>query len=187
MPKVTDTQSLRYGVVGDPVSYTMIRDLADDIATQLDLADAARITAMQRPSVLVGRTTALSLPASMTPVPWTTTFGSPDPHGMTAVGGGTPSRVTVTASAGAGTYFVTAEMQNLYTGWTRADIAIYRNGSYYAQRTWRAPQDLNPLQFSSLVNLPNVGDYVEMYVYHEGGGTTSGNSFSMYVTKNSST
>jgi hypothetical protein len=184
MPGATQTQSLRYGYVTDPLSYTMQRDLADDIAAQLDVADAARTAAMKRPVARVARNTTLSLPAStVTVVPWTS-ITAPDTHGMVDLVG-QPNRVTVNAASGTGTYWAIGNIQLLYTAWTRADIMIYRNGVFYAQRTWRAPSDLTALEFTVLVNLPTIGDYLSMHVYHEGGGTTSGDTFGLRVFKNS--
>jgi hypothetical protein len=181
MPGVTATQSLRYGYVTDPVSYTMQRDLADDIAAQLDAADVLRTAAMKKPVVFASRNTALTLPnLTLTTVPFTSS--QYNTHGMVDIAT-QPTRITVTAAAGAGQYLVETHIQWTYAGWTRGDITILRNGVFYAQKTWVSPQDQDVLQFTTMVDMPNIGDYLSMQVYHEGGGT-SGDWFHMRVSKN---
>ena len=181
MPGITDTQSLRFGQVGDPLSHTTLRNLADDLAVQLDAADVLRSSVLKRPVTWLSRGIALALPVSTyTAVPFTGALVNT--HGMADIGT-QPTRATVTASAGAGRYLVECHIQFLYTSWTKAEIAVYKNGSFYGSKSWASPQDLNVLQYATLVDLNAVGDYIEMRVNHEG-GTTTGDSFYMRLTKN---
>lgn len=182
MAGMTTTQNLRFGEVGDPLSYTMQRDLADDIATQLDAADVQRSAALRRPMTWMSRVTALSLPVSTyTAVPFTS--APVNTHAMADIPG-QPTRATVTAAAGAGRYLLEAHIQFLYTGWTKAEIAIFKNGAFYVGDSWASPKDIDVLQLAAMVDLNTVTDFIDMRVNHEGGGTTSGDWFMLRLTKN---
>lgn len=178
---MTDTQSLRFGQVTDVITHTMQQNLADDIAAQLDLADTARTAALKRPIARVQRGTALAIPVTtVTVVPWVTELT--DTHAMVDIAT-QPTRITAGATAGTGAYIVQADLQGSYTGWTRADLLIYKNGAVYAQRTWFTPQDFNILAITTMVNFGVVGDFVDLRIYHEGGGSTNTLTVNMNATK----
>lgn len=179
MAGTTDTQSIRYGQDTDVIDHTVLKNLADDVAVQLDAADVARTAALQRASVFVRRLAVLALPAAAsTVVPWDSI--SYDTHGMVNLGA--PTRVTVTASSGAGVYMVHATpISWVDTAWTRADVLVSKNGTAYMQRTLWGPQDTLAVQ--GMVFLGTVGDYIEVSIYHESGGTTNLNFMNLYVWK----
>jgi hypothetical protein len=171
MPGVTDTQSLRFGYVTDPISHTTVRDLADDVAAQYDAADVARAAALQKPVVRVQRNAGLAIPVTtITAIPWD--VETTDTHGMVDIATN-PTRVTAVTAAGSGLYLAEIDVQSNMGSWTRADIILRRNGTFYAQKSWYNPQDFNHLQFSSFIDLDTVGFYLEWLLYHEGGGTTN--------------
>lgn len=171
MPGITDTQSLRFGYVTDPISHTMQRDLADDTAAQYDAADVARSAALQKPVVSIQRNAALAVPVTtITTIPWDIEIT--DTHGMVDIPTN-PTRVTAVTAAGSGLYLAEIDVQSNMLGWTRGDVILRRNGTFYAQKSWYNPQDLNHLQFSSFIDLDTVGHYLEWCLYHEGGASTN--------------
>lgn len=179
MAGTTDTQSLRFGQVDDIITHTMIANLADDIAVQLNAADTARTKALTRPQVQIVRNAALALPASaFTAVPFDSEII--DTHAMVDLVG-QPQRVTCGATAGIGTYHVMAEANVDTTGWTRGDIVINKNGSFYDQRTFWGPLSL--LNMETFVYFGAITDYVSISIYHEAGGTTNTNTVYLYVQK----
>jgi hypothetical protein len=183
MAGITDTQSLRFGQVTDPISWTMQRDLADDIAAQLDAADTARTAALKRPTAMARRSASLSIPVA--PTITTVTFDQEvagDTYNMIDLAT-QATRITVSAAAGAGVYMAQAVLQGSYTSWTRGDLILSRTGVFYGQRTWYSPQDLNVLSACWMVNMPSVGDYFTLGVYHEGGGSTGTVDISLRVFK----
>lgn len=170
MPGVTDTQSIRFGLVTDPYGdWTMVRNEADDIATQLDAADAAKTAALGRPAVSVRRSAALAIPVGVaTTVPFD--FENFDTHGMADVGGANPSRITAVAAAGAGHYMFSATANVNSVSWTRGDIQLFKNGGIARSRMlWFPPG--GTLGLTAIIWLGAVNDYVELRVYHEGGGS----------------
>lgn len=174
MPNVTDTQSLRYGYVSDPMDWTMLRNLADDIAAQLDLADVARTKALKRPQAQAQRNAALALAVNAaTVVPFDTEVW--DTHAMVDIAG-QPTRITAGATAGAGLYLFLVRAICDTTGWTKAEISLNKNGVSMAQRTYHTPQGFSPLYFSQVVYLGTVGDFVTLSVFHEGGAATTNTS-----------
>jgi hypothetical protein len=170
VPGVTDTQSLRFGVDGESISYTTQRDLADDIATQLDAADALRNAVLRLPVVQLRRGAALAIPVTtITTIPWDTELE--DSHGMWDAG--SPTRVTAVAAAGTGLYMIDLFSQSDMTSWTRADLLLRRNGTFYSQKSYYNPQNFDWLQATWMIDLDTVGHYFEVAIYHEGGGTTN--------------
>lgn len=180
MAGVTDTQSIRFGQDTDVIDHTLLKNLADDVAVQLDAADVARTAALKRPAVFLQRLAVLALPAAAsTVVPYDTL--NYDTHGMVNLGG-QPTRVTVSASSGAGIYMVHAVPISWdKTGWTRADVIVSKNGTPYMQRTLWGPQSTMAVQ--GMVFLGTVGDYIETLIYHESGGTTNLSVMNLYVWK----
>jgi hypothetical protein len=169
MPGVTDTQSIRFGLVTDPIDWTMVRNEADDIATQLDAADVAKLAALTRPIVKVRRVAAQALPVGVaTAISWDSTVQ--DTHGMSGVGTGTPTRVTVSAAAGAGHYMVAAAATLNSASWTRGDMQLFKNGGLIrARELWFPPG--GSLGLSAIVWLGAVADFLDLRIYHEGGGS----------------
>lgn len=171
MASVTDTQSLRFGQVTDVLSHTMMRDLADDTAVQLDNADAARTTALKRPMVKIQRNGSLAIPVTtIVIIPWD--IETTDTHGMVDIPT-QPTRVTAVAAAGSGLYLVEIDVLSDMTSWTRADVLLRRNGTFYTQKSFYQPQNFTHLQVSTFMDLDTVGQYLEVGLYHEGGGTTN--------------
>lgn len=172
MAGVTDTQSLRFGEVEDVITHTMVRDLADDIALQLDAADVAQATALKKPIIWASRFGGLSLPVSptITLVPWLSE--NQDTHAMLDIAT-QPTRFTASATSGTGVFMVNVQARLDTTGWTRGDMIFYKNGVFFGQKSFLAPQNLNMLQATFMINLGTVGDYITVGLYHEGGGSTS--------------
>src|ERR1041384_3925766 len=139
MAGTTDTQSIRFGQDTDVIDHTTLKNLADDVAAQLNAADTARTAALTRPAVFVRRISALALPAAAsTVVPFDDLVY--DTHGLCNLGT-QPTRVTVSASSGAGVYMVHAVPISWdKTGWTRADVVVSKNSTAYMQRTLWGPQ-----------------------------------------------
>lgn len=171
MAGVTETQSLRYGHVTDVISHTMMRDLADDIAVQLDAADAARAVALKRPQARSHRNATASL-AAATPTAQVFDTLVWDTHGMINIGA-QPTRITVVTAAGVGSYHVTGWAQCDTTSWTRADLSIAKNGTAIRARTWFQPVILDVLSVEAIVDMNTVGDYFTLILSHEGGGSTT--------------
>jgi hypothetical protein len=171
MPGITDTQAIRFGYVTDPISYTMIRDEADDIAAQLDAADASAAVVLQSPAAIVRRNAALPIAVStLVAVPWDVEVE--DTHAMVDIAG-QPQRLTASAAAGAGLYTVQFLAQTDTTSWTRGDVVVNKNGAFYCRKTYRAPQPFDYMQLTVQMHLGVVGDYVSFQMFHEGGGTTN--------------
>lgn len=179
MAGITDTQSLRFGQVTDPISFTMQKNLADDIARELDAVDAAKQVGLGRPVARMSRNATQSL-AVNTLV--TINFDTEvfDTHNMINLGTNA-QRVTVSSEAGVGMYFVTARASADTTGWTRGDLQITRNGGVYYQRTQWSPQGNN--NTGGMMYLPNVGDFIDVRMIHQGGGTTNIQNVNLYVWK----
>jgi|SRR6185436_12945033 len=171
MGGITDTQSIRFGVLGEPIDWKMLRDTADDIAAQLDLADAQALAALQMPAAIVRRGSTLAIPVTtLTLVPFTSE--QQDTHAMVDIAG-QPTRITASATAGPGLYTVQFIAQCDTTSWTRGDIQINLNGAFYTRRTFQAPQSFGWMQVTVQMWLSTVNDYVTFQMYHEGGGSTN--------------
>jgi hypothetical protein len=149
----------------------MEHNLADDIAAQLDLADAARAHALKRPQAFSQRQAALGIPVSSVLVV-NFDFEIWDTNGMIDIAG-QPSRITAVAGAGAGLYLVNMILYTDTTAWTKADILLSKNGTMMTQRTFHTPQSFSYLYHSQIVYMGTVSDFLTMSVYHEGGGTTN--------------
>lgn len=181
MPGVTTTQSLRFGYVTDPVDWTMQRNLADDIAVQLDAADVAKAAALGRPAVEVRRNAALALADGSTVlVPMDNEIY--DTHNMVDTAGANPSRVTVNASSGTGHYYASGIFTANTTSWSRGEIQLCRNGVIQRSRSlWFPPG--GQINVAGIVYLGTVGDYLDLRVNHTGGGTTNATFVLFYVFK----
>jgi hypothetical protein len=168
MASTTPTQSLRFAQVGDVLTYTALANLADDVATQLDAADVARTHALKTPYANVDRNATINVPVTtVTTITWDSLVT--DTHSMINLGT-QPTRMTVSASGGAGLYHVVIQAVVDVTGWTRGDISLRKNGTQFISRDYYHP--INQMSIETVVNLA-VADYIECHVYHEGGGTTT--------------
>lgn len=171
MGGITDTQSIRFGYVTDPIDWTMLRNEADDIAAQLDLADVQAAAALRSPAAIARRSASLAVAVStLVAIPFDTEVE--DTHGMIDIAG-QPQRLTVSSSSGAGLYTVQLMTQSDTTGWTRGDLVVNKNGSFYCRKTWRAPQSFGWMALTASMHLGTVGDFVSFQIFHEGGGTTN--------------
>lgn len=170
MPGVTDTQSIRYGLVTDPLSHTTQAYLAEDIAAQLDAADAAGAVALKRPAVFVRRTIgqlySVGVKAGIA-------FQSLiyDTHGMTLLGTQPLRAAIVGASSGIGNYEFKGTATLSSTGaCTAGHLSFWKNGTVpLGQRTMFAQQSTIALTVPAY--LGTIGDYVEMHYQYDGAGT----------------
>lgn len=168
MSGTTPTQSIRYGEVTDVLTHTVLANLADDVAAQVDAADIARTAALKTAYANVDRNASLAIPVStVTTITWDSLVT--DTHSMINLGT-VPTRMTVSASGGAGLYQVAVQASIDGTGWSRGDISLRKNGTQFVSRDFYGPQ--SSMQIETIVSLA-VGDYIECHVYHEGGGTTN--------------
>lgn len=168
MASTTPTQSLRFAEVPDILSHTVLANLADDVATQLDAADLARTHALKTPYANVDRNAVLNVPVTtVTTIPWDSI--NTDTHSMVNLGL-QPTRITVGATAGAGLYHVVVTVQVDTTGWTRGDISLRKNNVQFVSRDLYQP--VNQMAIETEVSMA-LTDYIECHVYHEGGGTTT--------------
>jgi hypothetical protein len=169
MANTTPTQSIRYAEVPDVLTHTALANLADDVATQLDAADTARTHALKTPYANIDRNATLALPVTtVVTIPWDSLVT--DTHGMVNLGLN-PTRITVSASAGAGLYQVIVGNTSLdTTGWTRGDISFRKNGTQFVSKDFFQP--INAMNFETIVSMA-VADYIECHIWHEGGGTTT--------------
>lgn len=169
MGTTTPTQSLRYAYVTDVISHTASKDLADDVAAQLDAADVARTAALKRPIAKARRTAAQSIVDSSFV---TVTFDTEvwDTHAMIDIAG-QPTRITCGATAGIGIYLVRARVNTIAgTGFTRSDIGILKNGVVKHQNEqWGAVTD--EMYCAGHVALGATTDFLTMTIRHIGGGT----------------
>lgn len=171
MAGVTDTQSIRFGQVTDVITHTMIANEADDIAVQLDAADAARIVAEKRPIAWTRRAAVLGIPvAAATAVPFDTEVW--DTHAMIDIAG-QPNRITIGATAGTGVYLVQVEAVGTYTGWTIGALILLRNGAVHIEKTFPTIQSGDTMSLSMIINATATTDFYTVSIYHEGGGTTN--------------
>lgn len=169
MPGITDTQSIRFGQVTDPLDWTMLRNEADDIATQLDAADTAKTAALTRPAARVRRLAQVALPVNTTT---TIAFDSEDfdTHGIADVGGANPSRITAVSAAGTGHYMFSASLTANSASWTLGRLGLFKNGALARERAlWFPPG--GSLGVQGIIYLGVIGDFVDLRVYHEGGGS----------------
>jgi hypothetical protein len=168
MAGTTPTQSIRYGELPDVLSHTVLANLADDVATQLDAADLARTHALKTPYANVDRNAIDTVPVStVKTITWDSLVT--DTHGMVNLGL-QPTRLTCSASSGAGLYHVVVNATVDTTAWTRGNIAFRKNTVMFVSRDFYQP--VNQLSFETVVALA-VTDFIECHVFHEGGGTTS--------------
>lgn len=171
MAGVTDTQSLRFGQVTDVITHTMIANLADDFATKLDAVDAVRAAVLRRPVAWARKNNITPLAVNtQTTVAFDTKLA--DTHGMIDLVG-QPTRITATSLAGPGFYVVEAAATCDSASWTRGDISIFKDGAVAAQRTLISPVSLCDMTVTAIIWLGVVTDFLDMRLYHEGGGTTN--------------
>lgn len=168
MAGTTDTQSLRFGQVTDVITHTMVANLADDIAAQLDAADAAQLTVLKRPVVFVRR---LANQATAAGVQAPVTFDDKptDTHLMVDLAT-QPTRITVNSSAGAGMYMFHARL-TAETGvgtWTAGHLSFYKNAVQISQRSAFAQRNATTL--TAQVQM-NVTDFMQVRFQHDGTGT----------------
>jgi hypothetical protein len=168
MSGTTPTQSIRFAEIPDVLSHTVLANLADDVATQLDAADTARTHALKTPFVNIDRNATVNVPVTtVTTISWDSLIT--DTHAQVNLGTN-PTRITCSATAGAGLYQVVVNVTVDTTGWTRGDIAFRKNNTIFTSRDFYQP--VNQMSFETIVALA-VNDYIEAHVYHEGGGTTT--------------
>jgi hypothetical protein len=169
MPGTTDVQLLRYGYDTDVLTHTMQANFADDVATKLTALDAQRTKALKRPSVYV-QNNSMNIPIT-TVTTASFNFEGWDTHGLWNIG--TPTRLVIPTSAEAGLYWVQARVSSTFGGtpWTQGEITIRKNGG----NTLRTKYIGNPYRMNveGIVWLGAAADYVDMAVYHEGGGSSS--------------
>jgi hypothetical protein len=182
MAGTTDTQGLRFGEITDPISHTTLASLADDIATQLDQADAAATAALKRPVVFVRRVTGQSITANAQAV---VTFDNLvyDTHGMVNLGS-QPTRVTAVSAAGLGVYTFQARVSAQFSSgtWTAGHISVWKNGTTnLGQRMQWAPR--SDMSITCRAFLANVGDYVDLRFEHDGSGTLNITLAEFWVSK----
>lgn len=170
MGNTTPGLALRYGYDGDVITHATVANLADDIAAQLTAADTARAAALRRP-VFYGRR---ALGTQNLPVSTTVIVQMDqeifDTHGMINLGTDN-TKISCVAGSGAGIYELTMMARCTTTSWTKGEWAILKNGVVVVQQTVLAPSSNNhaaPLQVAL-----GVGDYAQVSLYHEGGGTTT--------------
>lgn len=170
MGSTTPGLALRYGYDGDVITHATVANLADDIATQLTAADTARAAALRRP-VFYGRR---ALSTQNLPVNTTVIMSMDqeifDTHGMIDLPADN-TKISCVAGSGAGVYEITMMARCTTTGWTKGEWAIIKNSTVVVQQTIIAPTANNhsaPLEVAL-----GVGDFLQVSLYHEGGGTTT--------------
>lgn len=169
MAGTTDTQSLRFGQVTDVITHTMQANLADDIATQLDAADAAATSALKLPIVHVRRVASQGYTAGVRAA---VIFDSEvtDTAGMVTIGVN-PTRVTVVSGAGVGNYMFHGIVTLSTTGTTTVGhLSVFRNGvTLLGQRSmWAQRADIS---ITLQAYAGSVGDYFELHYEYAGTGT----------------
>lgn len=182
MGGVTDTQSLRFDVLSDVISLGAVKNLADDVAVQLDAADVPRTAGLKRPICRGRRSAALSVAAATTvTVPFDVEVW--DTHNMLDVAGPNPSRFTVGAAAGVGLYYVGARVQVAGgVSFTRTDIQICKNaGMKYQDTQWG--QIVGHLYVAGYIWLGATTDFLTVTVSHIGGGTVNMSGIDMWCYK----
>jgi hypothetical protein len=178
----TDTQSIRYGHAADPMNWTMLRDEADDIATQLDAADAAGSGALKRPVVRVSRTIAQLFSTGVKAgIAFQTLIY--DTNGMTLLGTQPLRAAIVGANSGIGTYMLQGIATLSTTGVaTAGHLSFWKNGvTFLGQRTMSS--QVNDISLTVQAYLGTIGDYVEMHYQYDGTGTPNITSAQCWVRK----
>lgn len=168
MPGTTPVQGMRYGYDGDVISHTAQAHFADDAAAELSVLDTLRTRALKRPAVRIGATQNVPI-TTVTTVSFSTELW--DTHGLWAIG--TPTRMIIPNTDAAGIYYVSAQMTSVFGGtpWTQGEITLRKNGGNYLRKKFAG----NPyrMQIKGEVWLGAAADYVDVTVYHEGGGSSS--------------
>lgn len=173
MSGITDTQSLRFGQVTDPISYTMQADLANDVAAQLDAADTAASGtngALKRPAVNVRRVTnqlfSVNVRAGIA-------FDNLvyDTNGMTNLGVNPLRACIVGTNSGTGIYQLFGQVTFSTTGAsTSVELSFWKNGAtQIAQR--QGYLQVNTISSGCHVYLGTLADYMEMHFEYNGTGT----------------
>jgi len=171
MSGITTARSIRFATLDDPISAAFLEDTAKDIARELDAADVLKTAAMKRPCAMVHTDTFTVAVSTVTTVNFTTE--DVDTHAMVNLGTNA-QRITVSSSSGAGLYYVTAFSEAFdSSAWTMGEFTITKNGTGQVRRKYYNYNGSTTLKMhvSGIIHLGTVGDYVDLRVYHEGGGT----------------
>jgi hypothetical protein len=171
MSGITSARSIRFATLDDPISAAFLADTTTDIQRELDALDVAKLAAMKRPCAIM-HTNSMVIPVTtVTIVNFSTE--DVDTHGMINLGTNA-QRITVSSAAGPGLYYVYAFTDAFNSGsWTLGELTIRKNGG---QTLRSKAYNYNgnttvDLSVSGVVWLGAVNDYVEVTVYHEGGGS----------------
>lgn len=181
MAGTTDTQSIRFGQVTDIITHTMQANMADDIAAQLNAADAAALVALERPVAHVRRITSQGYTAGVRAA---VSFDNEvyDTAGMFTVGVN-PTRITAVSGAGTGNYMLFGTVTLSTTGTSTAGhLSIWKNGvTLLGQRTVWGQLQKNSITLQAYAGA--VGDYFEMHFEYAGSGTPSLTFAELFVRK----
>jgi hypothetical protein len=167
MGNTTNSQGLRYPYVDEGINSTNIQNLATDCATALDAQDVKRTLIIKRPVAAVFRSANQSIPVNTdTTIIWDTV--SFDPNSMVNLGT-QPTRITIPSTA-TGLWRVSISGALFGTAWTRTIWSVMVTGVVKGQKSfWQSDNSWSV--FSTMVNVPNAGDYLEARIRHVGGGT----------------
>ena len=168
MGNTTNSQGLRYPYVDEGINSTNIANLAADCATALDAQDVSRNLMVKRPIAAVQRFAGQSIAVNTdTTVIWDSI--NLDPNSMVNLAT-FPTRITVPSTA-TGLWRVSMSGP-LSVSWTRLTLSFMVSGVVRAMKTVWGSDATWPM-FSTFINVPNAGDYIELRVRHAGGGTDS--------------
>jgi hypothetical protein len=171
MSGITTARSIRFATLDDPVSDEFLADTVLDIERELDALDVLKVTAMKRPCAMMSTNSFTVAVTTLTTVNFATE--DVDTHGMINLGT-SAQRITVSAAAGPGLYYVLGFCDAFNSGsWTLGEITLRKNGgqtirSKYYNYNGSTSVDM---YVGGVIWLGAVNDYVDMTLYHEGGGT----------------
>jgi len=167
MGGTTNSQALRFPYVEEGINALNIGNFAADCATKLDVQDVNRLNVLHRPIVGVKRSAAQNIAVSTdTTMIWDTIDF--DPNSLVNLGT-FPTRITV-PTAFTGLWRVTLSGLPFSQVWTKTQISVMVSSVI---RSWRSyfSTESQAFCFSTMVNVPNANDFIEMRVRHTGGGT----------------
>lgn len=166
MGGTTNSQALRFPYAEEGINASNIGNFAADCATQLDVQDVNRLNVLHRPIVGVSQSSQNVAANTDTSIIWSSVDF--DPNSLVNLGT-FPTRITVPA-AYTGLWRVTLSGLPLSTSWTKTQISVMVSSVI---RSWRSyfSTEINAFCFSTMVNVPNANDFIEMRVRHTGGGT----------------
>ena len=183
MPGTTETQSLQYDLLSENVATateTGLERLAKQIATQLDAADVARVTALKRPAARASRfLTVQSIPNNTLNV---VTFDTEnfDSHAMVNLGVNN-DRIIITAGGGAGKYMAAAHLFDMFTNNTgKVEIYLTKNGSELTRQTQFA--EANGMTVAAVSNCV-VGDRFGISLFQNSGAARDADTIRLDVWK----